>query len=74
MHSGVRTDVAARLLEVMAPLSWEEVLMLSSGSFRRLLAQGTQLPITKKALSLLSLLAHVQVTNTHSMIVEAVAE
>ena len=38
------------LLEVVAPLSWEEKLLLSSGSFRRFLAQGTQPSDTKKAL------------------------
>ena len=35
-----------RLLEVIAALSWEEMFILSSGSFRRLLARGTQLPAT----------------------------
>lgn len=37
-------------LEVTAPLSWEEMLTLSSESFRRFLAQGTQLSGTKEAL------------------------
>lgn len=73
-HSGIGTDVTAQVIgSHKQPCHGENMFILSSGSFRRLLAQGTQLPATKKTLSLLSLFACVQVTSMHSMVVETVA-
>lgn len=42
------------LLGVTAPLSWEEMFLLSAGSFRKVLARGTRLSDTKGALCLCS--------------------
>lgn len=53
--------------------SWAETLTLSSGSFRRFLAQGTQLPTQRKHCAVLTLFSCVQVLNSSSVIVRAQA-
>lgn len=53
--------------------SWAETLTLSSGSFRRFLAQGTQLSTQRKHCAVLTLFSCVQVLNPSSVIVRAQA-